>query len=346
MLKGHERGIRCLKFNREGDLLFSSANSKIINCWYAENGNRLGTYNGHTGAINDLDVNHDTSLLLSASSDESVRLWDVKSGQQLLRLHHKIPCRAVNFAEGEKMFLVATDNVFSKPSEIFVYPMGADADTKPMGSFVCGKFKVQKALWGPLNEAMFTASDNGKVHVWDAQSGKLLHEITDHTRSVQSIEFSKDRSMFLTASSDHTARLYDTKTLKLLKTYESGRPCNGACFSPLMDHVILAGGQPASMVTTERADQAGFATRIYHKVHQEEMALVMGHFGTVTALQFNPNGKSFCTGGEDGYIRVNFLDDDYFKKLSDEVFYKQDDDDNDNNDDKRSQVAASSSSAQ
>jgi translation initiation factor 3 subunit I len=40
-----------------------------------------------------------------------------------------------------------------------------------------------------------------------------------------------------------TAKLYDTKTLKCLKTYQSDRPLNSAALSPTMNHVIVGGGQ-------------------------------------------------------------------------------------------------------
>ena len=40
-----------------------------------------------------------------------------------------------------------------------------------------------------------------------------------------------------------------------------------------------------------------------------------GHFGTMNSVQFNPDGKSFITGGEDGYVRLNFFDQDYFTKV-------------------------------
>lgn len=82
LLQGHERSITQIKYNREGDLLFSVAKDtvsnnadtafpygnvfrddvnrisllwflplKVANVWYSVNGERLGTYNGHTGAV-------------------------------------------------------------------------------------------------------------------------------------------------------------------------------------------------------------------------------------------------------------------------------------------------------
>ena len=57
MLHGHERSITQIKYNREGDLLFSCAKDPQPNVWYGLNGERLGTFRGHTGAVWCLDVN-------------------------------------------------------------------------------------------------------------------------------------------------------------------------------------------------------------------------------------------------------------------------------------------------
>jgi len=56
MLHGHERAITQIKYNLEGDLLFSCAKDPQPNVWYSINGERLGTYKGHSGAVWCLDV--------------------------------------------------------------------------------------------------------------------------------------------------------------------------------------------------------------------------------------------------------------------------------------------------
>ena len=53
---GHERSLTQIKFNTDGDLLFSASKDHIINVWYAHNGERLGTYDGHNGTVWTIDV--------------------------------------------------------------------------------------------------------------------------------------------------------------------------------------------------------------------------------------------------------------------------------------------------
>ena len=53
---GHERSLTQIKFNKEGDLLFSCSKDHVINVWYTHNGERLGTYDGHNGTVWTIDV--------------------------------------------------------------------------------------------------------------------------------------------------------------------------------------------------------------------------------------------------------------------------------------------------
>jgi len=47
LLKGHERALTRVKYNADGDLLFSAAKDPKPTVWYADTGVRLGTFNGH-----------------------------------------------------------------------------------------------------------------------------------------------------------------------------------------------------------------------------------------------------------------------------------------------------------
>lgn len=58
-------------------------------------------------------------------------------------------------------------------------------------------------------------------------------------------------------------------------------------------------------MTTTSAKAGGFEARFYHKIYAEEFGSVRGHFGPINTVAFSPDGRSFTTGGEDGYVRVH-----------------------------------------
>ena len=57
IIQGHERPLTMVKYNREGDLLFTAAKDYRPCMWYADNGERIGTFEGPTGTVWCIDVN-------------------------------------------------------------------------------------------------------------------------------------------------------------------------------------------------------------------------------------------------------------------------------------------------
>lgn len=134
----------------------------------------------------------------------------------------------------------------------------------------------------------------------------------------------KNKMMFATSSMDKTVVIYETKTLKPLKTFRSTIPLNSCSISPLRKHIIYSGGTQARDVTTSFHTGHTFDIEFGNMVFEEKIGSVKGHFGTVHAVQFSPDGKSFVSGGEDGMIRINPLTDKEYWAIQDEPTQKKD----------------------
>jgi len=176
--------------------------------------------------------------------------------------------------------------------------------------------KFFQARWGPFNHKIYSTCEDCSINVYDFQSSQVM-TAKRHTKPAVSLSFSADKTHFITASHDNTAKLWDTVSLENLKTYETEKPVNSAAISPLKNHVLLGGGQTASQVTTTRQDTTQFKLRFFDKILEEELATVPGHFGPVNTVAFAPDG-SFASGGEDGYVRLHALEDNTIFSLGDE----------------------------
>lgn len=73
VLHGHDRALTQIKYNREGDLIFSSSKDQKPNVWFAVNGERLGTFNGHIGAVWCIDVDWTSTKVITGSGDMSAK---------------------------------------------------------------------------------------------------------------------------------------------------------------------------------------------------------------------------------------------------------------------------------
>lgn len=146
-----------------------------------------------------------------------------------------------------------------------------------------------------------------------SQTGKQLAESREHKKQVNDLSMSADLTHFVTGSLDKTSKIFDSTTLECLKTFQPERPVNAAVLSPIFDHVIVGGGQDAMSVTLTSSKAGKFESKIYQKVFGEEIGGIKGHFGPINALAIAPDGRSFSSGGEDGFVRIHHFDADYFR---------------------------------
>ena len=212
-MKGHERPLTFLKYNRDGDLLFSCAKDHNPTVWFADNGERLGTYRGHNGAVWTCDVSRDSVRLITGSADQTAKLWDVQSGLQLYTFNFDSPARSVDFSVGDKLAVITTDPFMELPSAIHVKRIANDPSQQIGESVLLIKGpqgRINRAIWGPLNTTIISAGEDAVIRIWDSETGKLLQESdkeSGHKKTVTSLAKSADDSHFLTGSLDKSARV-------------------------------------------------------------------------------------------------------------------------------------------
>jgi translation initiation factor 3 subunit I len=246
-------------------------------------------------------------------------MWNCETGECIQTFVHHGPVRGAAWAEGGQMFATISDPFVEHNAQISIYDVPEASRTysdAPRLEIDLPKENSKRVnptniVWMPLNEAILVCFDNGSIRLYDPVTGDEVDEFAAHDKKINSIYFNKDKTVFITASADFTAKLWDAVDFKHLKTYKTDRPVNAAVISEVKDHILLGGGQEAMSVTTTSGKVGKFETRFFHLVYEEEFASVKGHFGPINALAINPNGRSYASGAEDGYVRLHFFDKTY-----------------------------------
>ncbi|KAG0308938.1 translation initiation factor eIF3 subunit [Dissophora globulifera] len=317
LLQGHERSLTQIKYNREGDLLFSVSKDHVVNVWFSHNGERLGTYDGHVGAVWTVDVNSTSTLLVSGSADNTAKLWDVSNGKCLKSWEFNTAVRCVKFSEDNKRVLLVTEPRMGYPATLQIFHvengLTESVSSEPLAVFHPEGSKITVAAWGPLDKYIVVGRENGSVALMDPETGKYISTNTVHELTLTDLQMSADRTYFITASKDKSAKIVETESLEVLKTYITDTPLNSAAIMPkVQEFVVVGGGQEAMDVTRTSSRQGKFECRFWHKILEEEVGRVRGHFGPINTIAIHPDGRSFASGGEDGYVRVHHFDDDFF----------------------------------
>mmetsp|Transcript_10158 Transcript_10158/g.15363 ORF Transcript_10158/g.15363 Transcript_10158/m.15363 type:complete len:197 (+) Transcript_10158:2-592(+) len=166
---------------------------------------------------------------------------------------------------------------------------------------------------GAMDGGVMVAMEDGRVMILDPSDGDVLEEEAVHAKQVNRISFNKEKTLLFTASADCMAKMVDAETLETLVTYETDRPVNAIVAHPSKDHVLLGGGQDAMSVTTTSGRVGKFECRFFEAIYNREVGRIKGHFGPINAIGINPDGRSYASGGEDGYIRLHHFDQDYIE---------------------------------
>lgn len=326
-LHGHMKSVSMLKFNTEGDLLFSAA--RDTNCslcaWHTKTGQMLGSYTTvgtdsrrtYDLAMVALDVNRQSTLLASASAGEETMIWSVETGALLGTISRSLSSgSAVGFSHDDRMLMVATKGRASTRSAIQIYNLpytlpGPSEDITPAKTVFNPTLTFEAessemitwASWGPTNDTIYFC-EGGFMKILDAETLKVIRTREVHPDSViNRFKFDNNYLTLATASKDCTARLLDYRDLSTIQVYKSDVPVNDVSINPKSDHIILGGGMEASDVTTQ-GGEALFYVKFFHKVYGTQLGELRCHFGTINAMSFHPDGNGFASASHDGLIKL------------------------------------------
>ncbi|KAJ2502316.1 translation initiation factor eIF3 subunit [Coemansia sp. RSA 1972] len=316
LLQGHSRPLTQIKYNPDGDMLMTAAKDKVASLWYSHNGERVGTYEGHQGSLWTIDCNKSTTLVVTGSADNTARLWHAETGRELHMWEFKTAVKRVEFSHDDQYILMVTEERMGYKGTIQVFAVDAsrpEQSNEPVVVITPSPSKATVAAWSYLDKYIVAGHENGTLALYDWKREEAVLTAPGHEETITDLQMSKDGSYFITSSKDHTARLFETNTLNALKLYKSSTNVNTAAITPTQDLVVLGGGQSASDVTTTASRQGKFEARFYHKIFEDEVGTVKGHFGPINTIAMQPDGKGFASGGEDGYVRLHHFDDDYFE---------------------------------
>jgi len=337
-LAAHQRPITRIRISRDGDLVFSTSKDGKAMAWFTADGMRLGTYEGHNGALYDFDVDFETEYCLTAGADCAFGLWKACTGElvRLIEPNGSDRVTSVRWACGDKQFSCCT--LGSKKAFVLVYdfdPQMYNDKSIPNEDikYICSippiptdgqphighTEKICESLWGPMNNFIITASEDGTIRRWNVSTQEIDTQINFNQQvktPVTSMDYSRDKTLIIATGRDATARLYEGETLTPLKIFKSDKPLNCAALHPTLNLVLMGGGQDAREVTTTKHGTGKFEIQIFHTIFEEKVGEIRtGHFSPINCVAVSPDGNCFVTGAEEGNCRIFKFDSGFFSKF-------------------------------
>lgn len=134
----------------------------------------------------------------------------------------------------------------------------------------------------------FATAGNSKgiVRLWDAQTGKLLHDLDHHRRLVRCAAFSPDGSLLASGGDDRMVRLWDVKSGKEIRKFEGHE-----------DDLVAVAFAPngKGLATANRKHFDGIETiRLWDLKKEAEKPRKTIVAPGATALEYSPDGKTLA----------------------------------------------------
>ena len=244
-LRGHTDEVSSAEFSPDDSLIVTAGCDGTAKLWSAVSGLCILTFVGHGDSVNTAVFNHDGAAVLTGSSDGTAKHWSVDSARCIRTLTHVPACKdsvtAALSPRDDGIALTATRK------GLILWDLGSGT---PIWHQLHSGTHVSRKLdnFSPCGKWLLSISAHPghDVHVWDVGCTCLHHRRLDgHTAPVSEASFSMDGSQVLTASNDHTAKVWSLSPDRKVRTFQHDSAVFGAAFCPKGLQIVTLSGHSA-----------------------------------------------------------------------------------------------------
>lgn len=235
-LVGHKALVSDIKYNSDGTQILTGSHDETAKLWDLKTGSVIANFrvflerksiiksnqlsfnfifSRTKNKVNSVSISADGKSVAIGSSDGFVRIFDVKSKKCTRRF--TVPQRTNQWVR----------SIAFSHSGAYIAAAFTDGHIVVWNTLEDKQILIRNdGIENLIHKVAFNSNDEilaiaGSKHTYtlNIKENKKLIDFVGHTNDVQSIQYSRDDSYILTASSDRTARLWDSQTGKQLEVY-------------------------------------------------------------------------------------------------------------------------------
>jgi WD40 repeat protein/serine/threonine protein kinase len=214
-------------FSPDGTRILTANADHSAKLWDAASGKLMASF-VHEDEVNDAVFSPDGSRILTASKDKTAKLWDTASGKLIFSFAHQYYVKHAAFSPDGARILTACWT-HSRPMMNAPVRLWDAASGRLIASLADPPFfDVMYGTFSPDGTRILTASIDTTARLWDAASGKLIASFDlgpawsgmDFLEADRpALQFNPNGARILAASADHSAKLWDAATGKLIASF-------------------------------------------------------------------------------------------------------------------------------
>jgi WD40 repeat protein len=291
---------------------------------------------GHTKSVSALAWAADGKSMATASDDRSIKVWDLTVGKQSASLSG-----IANEGYGGPVIAFTADLKVVAVNYWGAITIRTVSDNKELAKIDPILDRGQKSAFRPDVYAMAFSPDGkrlatagsiaavggghglpgGIVVVWDAESGKIVHQSGKLSTAAASVTWSKDGKRLVAGTSGAGGELqeagevwvWDGETGKVLNTFPVKPKTEYGEWASATDVAISPDGKRVAAPVTAGSrgapsgiiiEDTGASIRVWDLTTSKDTLPVKGLKVSVGRVVFSPDGKQMATAGADKFVRV------------------------------------------
>jgi WD40 repeat protein len=273
VLTGHTNALTNIAFSADGEHVVTTGKDDTARVSHAESGEELFVLSGHQNWVESASFSGGAgSPIVTAGADGTIRVWDGVFQPELRELAD-LGSPVVTLAVDGGVVATTSDGT----RHTLDLSSGKELATEPAPR------RKPRRVDGPDDES---ATMRGRVVI--VRHNGERSTLGGHRDRVTSVAFSPSGMLLVTTSLDHVARIWSLASGEVIRSLQHNTAVRDAKFSPDEQWLVTA----------------ALRASLWDATDGEIVLRLQGHDGTVTAVAFDPSGRTIVTGGADGTVRT------------------------------------------
>lgn len=281
--------VSALTFSPDGTKIAAGGEGRIW-IYRLDTGAQFAMLSGHPARVRALAFAPDNRRLASGYGDNALWLWDTDTAREIALL------------AGHSAMV---DTLAVTPDGM---PIPAWDEVLPTFTEAPGRIR---ALTFASDSVLASGNTDGKIRLWNLDTGFSIHTLAAHDGLVSALAFSTDGKTLASGSSDTTVRLWNTENGELLATLIGHTDSVHAvafspAFSPAFSHDgahLATGGKDRQVRMWELLSLAARSEpEAAHERASVAMSKLAVQASAIRALTFTADGQQLMSANHDGTL--------------------------------------------